>query len=667
MTGKTTPERMTRPWRVLAVDDQPANLLLVRRALAAAGCEVLEARSGVDALTVAKETAPDLILLDMHLPDMHGLEVLRRLRESTWGARLRVVAFSALASTEDQALWRQAGCLGVIEKPITVADFPQEIARWLHGPADSGADLPAREEQTDRLGAMLLAHGLISGEQLASAVAAQAGTGSRLGQVLVQQGALSEDDLAWALSNQLGYPYVFLSADIIDEEAARVLPEAFLRERHILPILKFGQEVTLAMADPTDQGTVDEVLARTGLQVKRALALSSNIEGMLDRLFTRRPGVQQQAPAEVQYLQFHLRQALQEEATEIHFDPGIDGQARVRYRLQGTLVDRPAQPAELHAAILRYLRDLTGADDQPAGRGAGALAVGDVDLQLVTAFLPTATGPAATVTFYSRRSELPDLARLGLLEERVAPLRRVLRGRGVVLVGCTDPWVRSTLLHALVAPLQGGKVWTLETLPVYRRPTLQQTFLPSGEEVASHVRTVAAAGADLILADDLSPAAAMRAALEAGRGRMLLGGHPQDAVLDLLTQVLDGCGTALVAATLRGILAARPIRLLCPHCRQAGPGTAGTPEPRAFSAPGCEACGLTGFQGQRLLTEVWLPDEDDRMMLRTGRQAAVLERVAAATGTQMRAQGRALVEDGLTAPEELARVLEGDLWTSPTS
>jgi len=54
-------------------------------------------------------------------------------------------------------------------------------------------------------------------------------------------------------------------------------------------------------------------------------------------------------------------------------------------------------------------------------------------------------------------------------------------------------------------------------------------------------------------------------------------------------------------------------------------------------------------------------------MLRTGRQAAVLDRVAAATGTQMRAQGRALVEDGLTAPEELARVLEGDLWTSPTS
>src|SRR3972149_1319842 len=159
----------------------------------------------------------------------------------------------------------------------------------------------------------------------------------------------------------------------------------------------------------------------------------------------------------------------------------------------------------------------------------------------------------------------------------------------------------------------------------------------------------------------------MRAALEAGRGRMLLGGHPQDAVLDLLTQVLDGCGAALVAATLRGVLAARPIRLLCPHCKQAGPGTAGTPGPGAASAPGCEACGLTGFQGQRLLTEVWLPDEDDRMMLRTGRQAAVLERVAAATGTQMRAQGRALVEDGLTAPEELARVLEGDLWTSPTS
>ncbi len=87
---------MDRPRRILAVDDQPAKLQLLRRILVPAGFDVVEARSGAEALTIAKESAPDLVLLDMHLPDMHGLEVLRRFRESGWGAGLRVVAVSAL-------------------------------------------------------------------------------------------------------------------------------------------------------------------------------------------------------------------------------------------------------------------------------------------------------------------------------------------------------------------------------------------------------------------------------------------------------------------------------------------------------------------------------------------------------------------------------------------
>lgn len=94
---------MTPPARILAVDDQPVNLALVKAILRAPDFEVLEARSGAEALAWAKEGAPDLILLDMHLPEMHGLEVLQRIGESPWGAGLRVVAMSALASAEDQA------------------------------------------------------------------------------------------------------------------------------------------------------------------------------------------------------------------------------------------------------------------------------------------------------------------------------------------------------------------------------------------------------------------------------------------------------------------------------------------------------------------------------------------------------------------------------------
>ncbi len=654
---------MKRQTRILAVDDQPANLLLLKRVLGPAGFEVREARSGAEALAVAQESAPDLILLDMHLPDMHGLEVLRHLKASAWGASLQVVAMSALASPEDEAAWLQAGCVGSIEKPITPRTFVQTMSQWLPGAAPPEVEQPDGEDRkTNRLGEILLANHLITAEQLSEAVQAQSKSGRRLGQILVEQGQVSEDDIAWALSNQLGYPYVYLTRDIIDEDAVRLLPEAFLRERHVLPILKFGQEMTLAMADPTDQHTVDEVVGRTRLQVKRALALASNIEEMLDRLFAPRDGARAPAAAtEAQYLQFHLVQALQQDATEIHFDPAIDGQARARYRLQGVLVDRAGQPAELHAAILRHLRDLTGAGEMPVTTAATTITVGQDDLHLVATFLPTTTGPAATVMLYPRRTEVPALAPLGVSEETIRPLREtLLSSRGVVMVGCGERRLRSTLLHALIPPAQRGKVWALEVLPVYRRPTINQTVLSSPDEIPVYLHEAVNAEADLIVIDDASLRDTLIAALEAGRTRMVLAGYPQDDVVGLVSQMLDAAGPALVASTLRGILAARAVRLLCPTCKEASP-------QRAFTPRGCEACGFTGFRGQRVLAEVWVGDSQSRLLLRSGQLAAVFERITLEVESQLRQQGLALVEDGLTSLDELARVTDGAPWTLQTS
>ena len=670
---------MTRTPRILVVDDQPANLALVKKVLAPAGFEVVEARSGAEALALAQETAPDLILLDIHLPDMHGLDVLRRLREAAWGAGVPVVAMSALASPEDQRLWLEAGCVGTVEKPITVKTFVQEISRWLPGAPRSAASPDGEERREDgkknRLGEILVANLLITPQQLDAAVRAQATSGKRLGQILVEQGALSEDDIAWALSNELGYPYVFLTPDILDAEAVHLLSAAFLQERRILPILKFGQEMTLAMVDPTDQGTVDEVVERTGLQVKRALALASNIEEMQHRFFARRPGVATRVAApgrpattEAQYLQFHLVQALQQGASEVHFDPSGDSQARVRYRLHGVLVDRPAQAADLHAAVLRHLREFTGAGEEPVATGSTSLKVGGVDILLQAMFLPTVAGQAATLTLFPRHTDAPDLASLGVSEEAVRPFRHALEGtRGTLVVGCGDRWLRSTLLHALIPARAPQKIWALETLPIYRRPTLNQTILGSPGDAPVHLRVAVEAGADMLVLDDASRSDSLVAACEVGRTRLVLAGHPQDDVAGLMSEILDAVGPALVASTLRGILVARAVRLLCPTCKQPAPDNAGAPGGRRTFVPaGCEACGFTAFRGQRLLIDVWIADADVRLLLRSGRRAEVFECIAQA-GSPMRQQGLALAEDGLTSMDELARVVEEVAWTSQTS
>src|SRR5438445_2413443 len=573
-----------KPPRILIVDDQPMNVLLAQRVLVPAGFEVRVARSGGEALAVAQESQPDLILLDMHLPDMHGLEVLRRMLESPWGGHLLVLAMSAHATAEDEALWRHAGCAGTIEKPIDVTTFTKEISRWLAGagreirlsPGTAGDGQEAQpspgaqEKKADKFWEVLVANRLVTPEQRARAMTAQAATGMRIGQILVEQERVSEDDVAWAFGHQLGYPYIYPTPDIIDPGVARLLPEAFLREHRVLPILKSGREMTLAMADPTDQRTVDEVFIRTGLQVKRALALGSDIQQVLDDLFAREVAARERtAGPEVQYLQFHLAQALQQGATEIHFDPTVDAQARVRYRLHGVPVDRTGHPIEMHAAILHLLRDLTGLEYARIGTAVATFPLDGMEMRMVVTFLPTVAGPAASLRFYLPRTDVPTLAPLGLSSELVHPISEALQAaRGIILVGCADPVLRSTILHALIPTVYRGKIWTLETIPAYRRATLNQTALDSAQEVQVYLRAAASAGSDLIMVDDVSGGDdALLATHEIARTQVVLAGHPHDGVVALLNELLDRVGPARVASTLHGVLVARGVRLLCPACQ----------------------------------------------------------------------------------------------------
>lgn len=655
---------MKRPIRILAVDDQPANLVLLKRVLEPAGFEVSQARSGAEALAVAEETLPDLTLLDMHLPDMHGLDVLRRYQETPWGTRLRVVAMSALANAEDRDLWIRAGCIGSVDKPIDVHTFVREISQWLPGDGER-EDSAIDDKQSDKLGDLLLANRLVSPEQLSQAVSVQPRSGKRLGQILVEQGAVSEDDIAWALSTQLGYPYMFLTADILDAEALRLLPEPFMRDRRVLPVLTFGREVTLAMVDPTDQATVEEVEARTGLKVKRALALASNLEEMLGRRVPSAGShntVHAPATAEAQYLQFHLVQALQQGASEVHFDPIGDGQARVRYRIQGVLVERPGQSADLHGAVVRHLRELTGAADAPIASAAAQLTVNDRAVAVMATFVPTADGEAATVAIHPVQTDAPDLGAFGGLDEMLAPLREVLRAAaGVVLVGCADRWARATLMHALVPQRDSAKIWAFEAVPVYRRPTISRTLIGAGT-APSHIRAAIDAGADLVIVDDVSDRDALVAALEAGRARMILAGHVQGDVIGMLSQAVDAAGAALPAASLAGMLAARTVRMLCPSCKQPAPDGGVLTGKHTFVPSGCEACGFTGFKGRRLVADVWVPDAETRVLLRAGNASAAYARVQATTRSMPR-QGLAMVIDGMTSTEELSRTVEGAPWT----
>ena len=117
--------------RILVVEDNPSNMKLAVLLLGHAGHSVLQAFDAEDGLRQARQHQPELILMDVQLPGMDGLEATRRLKADDATRGIRIVALTAFAMTQDEERIRMAGCDGYITKPVAYKTFVGEVERWL--------------------------------------------------------------------------------------------------------------------------------------------------------------------------------------------------------------------------------------------------------------------------------------------------------------------------------------------------------------------------------------------------------------------------------------------------------------------------------------------------------------------------------------------------------
>ena len=117
--------------KVLIVEDNDLNMKLFHDLLDAQGYETLQTREGLQALALAREHRPDLILMDIQLPEISGLEVTKWLKEDDELSHIPVVAVTAFAMKGDEERIRQGGCEAYISKPISVTKFIETIKSFL--------------------------------------------------------------------------------------------------------------------------------------------------------------------------------------------------------------------------------------------------------------------------------------------------------------------------------------------------------------------------------------------------------------------------------------------------------------------------------------------------------------------------------------------------------
>ena len=119
---------------ILIVEDDPKSIKLFRDLLQATGYAILEATDGKKAVELAREKKPNLILMDIQMPVMDGIEATKILKADAETKNIPIIALTSYAMKEDEEKIREVGCDGYITKPIDIREFLKKVSELFHYP-----------------------------------------------------------------------------------------------------------------------------------------------------------------------------------------------------------------------------------------------------------------------------------------------------------------------------------------------------------------------------------------------------------------------------------------------------------------------------------------------------------------------------------------------------
>ena len=550
----------------------------------------------------------------------------------------------------------------------------------------------------ERLGDLLLKSGVISADQLQSALDVQNRTGGKLGEVLVQQLLVTEEQLARALAEQKGLEFVNLTSIILDRAVVTRLPERIARKKRVIPIDLRDGSIVVAMADPLDVEAIDDVQLRTGMPVIPVVAPATQIDYAIDKYIASpdvfqevRDSLEAQGAEEtpevtspeddvpvVRLVNQLIREAVADGASDLHIEPG-EKALRVRYRVDGVLHDVTSLPVAIKAGVIsrvKIMAEMNIAERRRPQDGRILLSMNGRPVDLRVATLPTPFGESVVIRVLNHELSFRTLEDLGMSEEHLVQFERmVAKPWGAILVAGPTGSGKSTSLYAALQRLntEERKIITVEDPIEYQMGGVTQIAVNPGIGLtfSAGLRTILRSDPDIVMIGEMrDPETAeigIRAALT---GHLVLSSiHTNDAP-SALTRLVDmGIAPYITSSALAGVVAQRLARKLCQHCKQplAMPRetllTAGYTEEevdrvQVFGPVGCPECFGGGYRGRVGLFEVMSIDEE---IVRLYLQDAASDQIrAAAIAHGMRPLRRDALDKvaaGVTSLEEIERVV----------
>lgn len=556
------------------------------------------------------------------------------------------------------------------------------------------------------IGQMLIDEGIITSEQLEIGLREQKKTGDFICTTLVKLGFAPEEKIFNLLALQLNITYVKLKGQDIEPLIIAKVPAKFASHYKVIPLEFKDNVLTIAMADPLDIRTLDDIRLLLGLEVKGVLASELEILDAIRKYYgvgaeTLERIIAQKGPSEelvmesqkaenlealsedasiIKFVNQVLSEAIKDRATDIHLEPFHD-ELRVRFRIDGVLYDIniPETIKYFQQAIVsrvKIMAHLNIAERRLPQDGRIKIKVADEELDLRISIIPTAFGEAVHIRILSPRFFL-ELEKLGLLPEDLKIIEEMIKKpHGIIFVTGPTGSGKSTTLYAALARINSTavKIITIEDPIEYQLKGVNQIqVIPKiGLSFATGLRHMLRHDPDVMMVGEVrdyeTAEIAIRAALT---GHLVFSTlHTNDAA-GAVTRLLDmGVEPFLVSSSLECLIAQRLVRLICPKCKvplksksevlsQIKDIEFDRQKLELYEGRGCEECRFTGYHGRTAIYEILTITEPIRELILSRASSQQIKQKAVSQGMRtLRQDGLQKVLAGLTTFTEVVRVTQ---------
>jgi len=560
------------------------------------------------------------------------------------------------------------------------------------------------------LGEILLAGGAITKHQLEHALAQQASLKLPLGKVLLKLEYITDETMRQALSAQLNVPFIDLEKVTIDRGLARLINRSYARRHSLLPIAQVGRTVTVAMDDPTAGAVIDDLMRLTGLAITVVTAPSRAIQRAFRRLYDGTPEAGKKLGNDVvtevevpvttlgpsmlfdeqtsrradELFRQILSRALENHCSDIHLEMLPSG-LHVRHRVDGVL--RQPHFGSLQDSLDHNMREIMSrikilatldiAERRRPQDGSFQVTVeragSTVTIDLRVSVIPSYSGESVVIRILDRTRAPRSITELDLSPTVSRRLEVLLqRTTGIFLVTGPTGSGKSTTLYAVLMKLHRPeiRILTAENPVEYVYDELSQSEVNDaiGNTFASYLRAFLRHDPEIIMVGEIRDQETAEMAFRAAQtGHLLLSTLHTNSAIATLPRLLDlKIESSLIASSLIGVMSQRLVRRTCLFCRQ--PYTPSPhvlnefflPEPvllKFYQGAGCAECGFSGYKGRMIVADLWVPDDQDAVLITRQAPFDEIRESAQRTTFSMAEDAHERLVAGLTTPEELLRVL----------